>query len=176
MRKLVVVACVILITACREGTPQRDANIAASEGDNANLNQGDLPFATACPASKQGNFGDSVICEEGDPAVLAALPAWAKPPQEIAVSNTSISQNGIGYAADYDGPLSDIEPHYRKQVAREPGIQLKPQDGSKMLVGSKIGDTSGTYLSLTPIQKSSGGEKVEIRFYQNITQVSPPAK
>ena len=175
MRKFIVVASVILISACQSGTHQEDESRPSTEGASAkpSSNQGKLPIATACPEGKQGEFGDNVICEEGDPAVLAALPAWAKPPQKVAVSNTSINQNGIGYAADYDGPLSDIEPLYRRQIEREPGIRLAPQDGSKMLVGAKVGDTSGTFLSLTPIQKSSGGEIVEIRFYQRIAQSSP---
>ena len=177
VRKLVVIASVILVSACQGGTHDTDESGPSTDGASANTpsNHGGLPVATACPKSKQGNIGDNVICEEGDPAIIAALPAWAKPPQKVEVLSTTINKNGFGYGARYDGPLSDIEPLYRSQIERAPGIRLAPQNGSRMLVGAKVGDnTSGTVLSLTPIQKSSGGELVEIRFYQHINQ-SPPA-
>ena len=175
MRKFVVIASVILISACQGSTHRTDESSPSTEGASANTpsNHGGLPVATACPEGKQGSFGDNVICEEGDPAIVAALPAWAKPPQKVEVLSTTINKDGFGYGARYDGPLSDIEPLYRSQAEREPGIRLAPQNGSRMLVGAKIGDMSGTVLSLTPIQKSSGGEIVEIRFYQHIIQSSP---
>lgn len=175
MRKFLVVASVILISACQGATKQPGENSPSTEGRSASRppKQGDLPVATACPEGKQGNFGENVICEDGDPAIVAALPAWAKPPRKVEVLNTSVNKNGIGYAAEYDGPLSDIEPLYRSQIEREPGIRLAPQGRSRTLVGAKVGDSSGTYLSLTPIQESSGGETVQIIFYQAIIQSSP---
>jgi hypothetical protein len=133
----------------------------------------DLPVTTACQPSKQGVVGGDIICEGGDPAVLAAVPAWAKPPKIVEVLNTNIDPDGydrgIGYAARYEGPLSDIEPLYQSQVKGEPGIRLGSQNGSRMIVGTKVGNISGTYLSLRPIPKSGGGEFVEILFFHGMS-------
>ena len=170
MRKFVVVASAILISACQASENPQDERNSSNNGAAASRapSQGSLAVVTACPTGKQANFGENVICEEGDPAVIASLPDWAKPPKAVKILNTSVNEKGVGYAAEYEGALSDIEPIYRSQIEREEGVRLAPQDGSKMLVGARVGDTSGTYLSLTPIQKSSGTEKVEIRFYQRI--------
>ena len=110
------------------------------------------------------------ICEDGDPAVLADLPTWAKVPPQVKILTTNVlrqnGSEGIGYTAEYRGPLADIEPVFRAQIESQPGMRLAPQDGSTMLVARKDGDSSGTYLSLTPQKTSDGLGRVEINFVQ----------
>ena len=176
MYKLSVAVSIFLLSACQNGSPQPDGKGATATNSPDKIAgdaiKGSLPVAISCPARKQGDWGGNIICEGGDPAVLAALPAWARPPSKVQVSNTSVDpeghDRGIGYAAKYDGPLSDIEPLYRAQIAQDSSIKIAAQ--GRMLVVSKIGNTSGTYLSLTPQQTGSGGEIVQILFYQSIPQ------
>lgn len=138
-------------------------------------------FDGECDKAKQGQMDDATICMGGDPAVIAMIPAWARPPAKVKLLSTTISPGSIGYGAEFDGPLSEIEPLYRAQIAAHPGVTLAPQGGGNaeestsdhgkaqpyqaMLVGADPNDPTHPLLSLTPQRTSSGGWHLEIRFF-----------
>jgi len=162
MRTSFAMISALLLSACQAGANKPDDTGQSGKAASA--------ITMACPAGKLLEIPGQAICDGGDPAVLAALPPWARIPPHVEISSTNLLRGsgakGIGYTARYNGPLADIEPIFRAQIEHEPGMKLTAPAGSTMLVGRKNGDMSGTYLSLTPQKKTTGGEVVEIRFLQ----------
>lgn len=110
-----------------------------------------------------------VLCEGGDPNVLAAMPAWAKVPAMVKVDATSVVQTkdaeGIGYSGSYDGPIDVVQTEYSRQLKAFPEMNPRYADGGQIFLARKDGDLAGSYLSLTPQKTTSGADHVEIKVY-----------
>lgn len=109
------------------------------------------------------------LCAGGDPAALAAMPAWAKVPADVKVDSTNViltkGAEGIGYTASFEGPIASIEAKYMQQLKDFPEMNPRHADGGQIFLARKNGDLAGSYLTLTPQRTTSGQDHVEIRAY-----------
>lgn len=94
----------------------------------------------------------------GDPAVLAALPVWAKPPVGVRVSGTTVfrkaGDEGIGYMGAFEGTVPQVIALYRNQLASVPEMKQRyVQSGIYLVRETQF--SARSYLMFTP-QKAMG--------------------
>lgn len=131
---------------------------SCSQGDDASQ------IVSQCPASARLVLAGQENCFGGDPAVLARLPAWAKPPTGVRIRSTGFTRskimNTFGYRGEFRGRLSKIEPVYRAQLRSAP--EMKPRYQGKIFVADIPGNINSVYVTLTEQSTSTGNKLVEI--------------
>jgi len=123
-------------------------------------------FVSQCPAGKSMAIAGQLICEGGDPAVVAALPAWAKPPVGVKITSTSIAPETnptmIGYVGRFEGSLAELQPVFVAQLRAVP--EMKPRNlHAKLFLARKDGDLAGSSVTLTEQSTTLGAKLVEVR-------------
>lgn len=121
-------------------------------------------IVSQCPAASRLVVAGQENCSGGDPAVLAALPEWAKPPEGVEIRSTGITRskvaNAIGYRGQFRGSLSRIEPVYRAQLESAP--EMKPRYQGKIFVADVPGNMNLMSVTLVEQSMSTGEKLVEI--------------
>lgn len=131
---------------------------SCSQGNDASK------IVSQCPAPARQVAAGQENCFGGDPAVLARLPDWAKPPAGVKIRSTGFTRsklvNSFGYRAEFAGPLSKIEPVYRAQLRSAP--EMKPRYQGKTFVADIPGNNNTVHLTLTEQSTSTNDKLVEI--------------
>ena len=120
----------------------------------------------SCAAEKRIAMEGQINCLGGDPAVVAGLPDWAKPPAGVKLRSTSVSTPSgpyhIGYVGEFQGPMSQIKPLYIAQLKSVPEMNARDVHPA-LFLARKDGDPAGSMMTLTEQGTSAGEKLVEIQ-------------